>query len=210
MQMTVSTISFVIVMVALAFQMIWLSIARRAREKYLRDLASFRSPSSSLSRYYHWRVEKVSNSLIDAVVFEVILTSSVVVIGVISLNPAEFNSVLPIVIFVVIISSLSSIQGVHQIKELKKIEHRFLERLEPATDKIDAARSFVMPLVGSYGHDVGKQWFALYRISQRQDTVGWSLRDVLMDRALREQGGMVELGTSNNTSLEKDDGPGLD
>jgi hypothetical protein len=198
-------------MVAFLIQMTWLFITRRAQSKYLADLVVFRKPTGRLARYYQWRVDKVQNSVIDGLVFEAVLIVTVIAMVVYSLNPAQFGLMVPIVVFVIIISSLSVVQNIYRVNNAKKRELRLLAHLKETNDKIATARSVVLSLIQSDQKEDGRVWFALYKIAQRQDTIGWSVRDVLLDKGLQDRADSLEPGAPSRDygSRNPDTGPGI-
>ncbi len=211
MQVVASTFSFIVVMVALLIQMIWLFITRRAQNRYLSDLVVFRKSTGQLARYYQWRVDKVQNSVLDGIAFESGLIVALVIVVVTSLNPSQVPLMIPLVGFVVVISSLSVVQNINRVNNAKKREQKILAHLEETDDKIATARSIVLDLIRSDLKEDGRVWFALYRIAQRQDKIGWSVRDVLLDKRLQDRADSLEPGAPSRDygSRDPDTGPGI-
>lgn len=147
------------------------------------DISHFRRPSSALSRYYSWRVTRLRNALLETVVFETILISSIV--GIIAFA-GILNLLLPlspIILFVFIISTLTSLQMSWRVKGIVERELRILDRLRSTEDKIGLAGQMVDELYQAGAYADGRIWFALFKITLREDPIGWSVRDVLMDRS---------------------------
>jgi len=211
MQTFVSTYSFVIVLVALTIQMVWLSLARKARDIYLKDLVAFRKPSTGLSRYYSWRMASVRNAVIDGILFAIVLLVTILIMIVASIDLSELLVFLPVIIFVVGISFLTAIQSAYRVNQSIKTERSLLGHLEPAQDKIGVAWDIALGLVNSGNKENGRVWYVLYRIAQRQDPVGWSVRDVLLDKDLRGRADSLEPGAPSRRygSRNPDTGPGI-
>lgn len=211
MQTFLSTFAFIIVLVALSIQMVWMSVARKARDTYLRDLVVFRKPSKSLSRYYEWRMDSVRNAVIDGVAFVSVLLIVIVIMVYGSIPMSEFIGFLPIIMFVIAVSILATVQSVVRVDRSKKTEMGITQRIEAAVDKIGVAREIVLDLIQSDGKENGRIWYVLYRIAQRQDGIGWSMRDVLLDKGLKDTADSLEPGAPSRRygSRNPDTGPGI-
>ncbi|MFW9918260.1 MAG: hypothetical protein ACFFED_01560 [Candidatus Thorarchaeota archaeon] len=211
MQTFVSTFSFVIVLIALVIQMIWISLARKARDTYLGDLASFRKPSSTLSRYYKWRMDCVRNTVIDGIVFSSVLLVTIVTMVSVSISMDNLLAFLPVILFVIGISILTMIQSAYRVSESTKKERQLLDHLEPAQDKIGVAKGIALDLISSDKKEDGRIWYILYRIAQRQDSIGWSVRDVLLNKGLKNDASSLEPGAPSRGygSRDPDTGPGI-
>jgi hypothetical protein len=211
LQTFTDTLPFFIVIAAMFVQMIWMIIARRARDAYLKDLATFRTPSSRLSRYFRWRVSSVLNSALDAIIFEMALVITVIIMIVVAITPDEYTIMLPVFAFVVILSSASTLQSINRVRGALKIEETVVTRMQSQEDKIGAAKSIILPLLRNRSKDDAQNWFVLYRIAQHQDPVGWSIRDALLDRTMLSRMGTLEPGASTKEIGPKDSerGPGI-
>ncbi len=209
MQSVFGMTSFLIIMTALFIQMVWLWITRKGRKEYITDLTSFRSPSGRFSRYYQWTITKLSRALADAVVFEIVLVIAITVLLYFTEGIVTFWNYLPIIVFVVILSSLSSLQVAYRVRKLLAKEEQILERMESAEHKIDKAKEIVDGLKGEGPEGDGREWFALYKISQRTDPIGYSVRDVLMEmqKKAAEPSGAVYQPAQDTTP--GDVGPGI-
>ncbi len=210
MQIDVSTLPFFIVIAAMFVQMIWMILARRARDAYLKDLVRFRTPSSRLSRYFRWRVNSVRNSTLDAVIFELALVITVIIMIFVTITPDEYPIMLPIFAFVVVLSSASTLQTINRVRRAQEIERTVVTRMQSQPDKISAARSIVIPLLMNRSKADAQNWFVLYRIAQHQDPVGWSIRDALLDKTLVSRVGSLEPGASVRETKPSDGESGPD
>lgn len=183
MQSVVQVYSFVIIINALFLQGILTYIVRKGRNSFLDDISHFRRPSSALSRYYSWRVTRLRNALLETVLYETLLVSSIIgiiaFVGILDL----LLPLSPIILFVVIISTLSSIQMSWRVKGIVEREQSILDRLRSAEDKIGLAEQMVEELYQAGAYADGRIWFALFKITLREDPIGWSVRDVLMDKS---------------------------
>ncbi|MFX1265148.1 MAG: hypothetical protein ACFFH0_07190 [Promethearchaeota archaeon] len=183
MQSVVQVYSFVVITNALFFQGVLTYIVRKGRNDFLDDISHFRRPSSALSRYYSWRVTKLRNALLETVLFETFLISSI--IGIVA-----FAGILdlllplsPIILFVVTISTLTSLQMSWRVKGILVREQGILKKLSGAEDKIGLVEQMVDELYQAGAYADGRIWFALFKITLREDPIGWSVRDVLMDKS---------------------------
>lgn len=208
MQTMNSILPFAIIIAAMFVQMIWMTLARRARMAYLKDLVSFRTPSSRLSRYFRWRVGSVRNSTLDAIIFEMALVITVLVMIVVAITPDEYTIMLPIFVFVVILSSASTLQTINRVRGAQRIEKTVVTRMQSQQDKISAARSIVLPLIMNRSKADAQNWFVLYRIAQHQDPVGWSIRDALLDKTLASRVDSLEPDASVREPKPDDSGNG--
>ncbi len=183
MQLTpTSILSFVIIFHALFMQGVWLFLGRRARDKYLGDIMSFRAPSSSMARFYNWRVTRFLNAILEGVIFLAILLGSLILLSMALANLALFMDVILYVLFVMFLSFLSSMQMAWRVKQINERENGIMTSIGTSTDKIGIARDLVENLMvqGSMGD--GRVWFALYRLAQRPNQAGWAIRDVLIEK----------------------------
>jgi len=183
MQSVVQVYSFVIIINALFLQGILTYIVRKGRNNFLDDISHFRRPSSALSRYYSWRVTKLRNALLETVLFETLLVSSIIgivaFVGILHL----LLPLSPIILFVVIISTLSSIQMSWRVKGIVEREQSILDRLRSVEDKIGLVEQMVDELYQAGAYADGRIWFALFKVTLREDPIGWSVRDVLMEKS---------------------------
>ncbi len=201
-------LSFVIILHALLMQGIWLYLGRYARNRYLGDIMHFRAPSSTLSRYYDWRVNKFVNALIEGVVFLVILLGSMILLSIALADFAAFMNVILYVIFVMFLSIISAVQMAWRVKEINERENRIITSIGTSIDKVGIARELVEDLMiqGSVGD--GRVWFALYRLAQKSNQAGWAIRDVLIEKG-KEMREMLQYSESEVDSAAPDKGPGI-
>ena len=181
-------ISLVIIIQALILQGIWLLLGRRARDSYLGDIMHFRTPVSSMSRYYDWRVTKSINAVMEGIVFQIILVGSLIGISVVLADFAAFIDAIVYVLFVMALSLMSSMQMAWRVKEINDRERNIISSVSTSSDKIGIAQSLIENLILQGQMGDGRVWFALYRLAQKQNQVGWAIRDVLIEKGkeLRE------------------------
>lgn len=169
----------------------------------------FRKPVSVFSRYYDWRVTKFFNALLEGVVFLVILLASLILVSIALVDFAAFIDAILYVLFVMFLSFLSSVQMAWRVKEINERENELRSSISAAIDKIGIVREMIENLIiqGSMGD--GRVWFALYRLAQRPNQVGWAIRDVLLEKAkeLRE---MDQYSTRESDRSAPDKGPGIE
>lgn len=183
MQSVVQVYSFVVITNALFFQGILIYIVRKGRNNFLDDISHFRRPSSALSRYYSWRVTKLRNALLETVLFETFLISSIVGIVAFAGILHLLLPLSPVILFVVILSTLTSLQMSWRVRGILDREQGILNKLSGAEDKIGLVEQMVDELYQAGAYADGRIWFALFKITLREDPIGWSVRDVLMDKS---------------------------
>lgn len=189
-------------------QGVWLYLGRRARDVYLGDIMQFRAPSSFMSRYYNWRVTRFINALIEGVVFLVILLGSVILLSVAIAGVSAFMGASFYVVVVMFLSFVSIVQMAWRVKEINERENGIMASISTSADKIGIARELVENLMiqGSIGD--GRVWFALYRLAQRPNQVGWAIRDVLIEKG-KEMREMFQYSNSDGDQAARDEGPGI-
>jgi len=213
MQTFFNPVIVVFFMQALFLQSVWLYLGRISRNQYLADIMSFRSASTRLSRYYKWRVTRFENALGEGAIFLVLLVISLYALG-FSLFPIDdVNNALPIVLFVVFLSLISALQHAWRVREVVEAEGRIVTAIKTSTDKIGVGKMMVddLYLQGAMGD--GRTWFALFKIAQRQDQVGWVIRDVLIEKGKEEDARFqrqISRSSSNDSSTDAGEGPEID
>jgi len=204
-----SALSFMIFFQAIFLQGAWLYLGRRARNVYLGDIMQFRTPSSFTSRYYNWRVTSFINALIEGVVFQVILVGSLILLSLALADFAAFLGSSLYVVIVMVLSFVSSMQMAWRVKAINEQEKGIIASVATSADKIGIAKELIENLMiqGSMGD--GRVWFALYRLAQRPNQVGWAIRDVLIEKG-KEMREMFQYPKSEGEQAPRDDGPGID
>ncbi len=211
MQALYSPVSLVFILHALFLQAAWLYLGRISRNRYLVDVMTFRAPSSRLSRYYHWRLTSFENAIGEGVVFILILVSSLYGLGFSLFGVDQVNGSFLIVLFVVALSFMSALQHAWRVKEIVDSEGRISTAIHTAIDKIGVARLMVddLYLQGELGD--GRTWFALFRLAQRQDQIGWAIKDVLLEKGREEEARFhKQTQKSGSVSSDTDSGPDID
>jgi len=209
MQLTpYNILSLVIIIQALFLQGVWLFLGRYARDIYLGNIMRFRAPKSYISRYYDWRVTKFVNALMEGIVFLVILFCSLILISVALADLAAFMDAIFYVAFVMFLSFLSSMQMAWRVKEINERETRILSSISASVDKVGVARNMVEDLIIQGAMGDGRVWFALYRLAQRQNQVGWAIRDILLEKS-KELRAMQHYPESTRDLATPDKGPGI-
>ena len=90
---------------------------------------------------------------------------------------------LAITLFVVVLSAISSIQMTMRVRDVLRKEKVILKKIADPVDRIGLIREMVDELYQAGAYADGHIWFALFKISQQQDVIGWSVRDVLMEKS---------------------------
>ena len=200
MQAFFSPVSLVFILQGLLLQSIWLYLGRISRNRYLTDIMTFRVPSGRLSRYYHWRITSFENALSEGAVFLLLLVSSLYALGFAIFTVELVNGAFLIVVFVVFLSFLSALQHAWRVKEVVDGENRIDTAIKTSTDKIGVAKMMVddLYLQGAMGD--GRTWFALFKLAQKQDQVGWVIRDVLLEKGKEEDARFERQSTKPSSS----------
>ena len=175
-------LAFIIFLQAVLLQSIWLLIGRRARDRYLYDIMNFRRPASSMSKYYHWRVTTYGNAILEGIMFQFILVGSLVIVSVLIADLSLFFEASLFVVFVMILSFISSMQMAWRVREINIQERRIVMGIGSSVDKYGIARNMVDDLFMQGAMGDGRVWFALYRIAQESNPVGYIVRDVLIEK----------------------------
>ena len=206
MQIFYSIVMIAIVSLAIFLQTLWLIIGRISRNRYLHDIMMFKKPSSSLSRYYSWRVEYSANGIVEGFVFIFILIISVIVSGLTIFPMDSVIQSVPIFLIFVALSFLSSVQHAWRVKEINDTETRIITSVKTSSDKIGVAKRMVDDLYNQGALGDGRTWFALFKLAQKQDQIGWAIRDVLMEKGKEEAERMQRQKIGQDTA-KTDSGP---
>jgi hypothetical protein len=209
MQTFFNMYSLLVLFQGLFVQSIWLAIGRFARNQYLKDIMSFRSPSSRLSRYYSWRTDSFINVVLEGVMLEFVLVASIIGLLAFMYSIEEFFTQGLIILFIVALTFLSSLQLSWRVREINTAERRLTDSIGPSRDKIGIARDIVENLYAQGEMGDGRVWFALFRLSQRPEPVGWAVRDVLMEKNRLEQEKQKTASTTQDPTEKGVPGPGI-
>jgi hypothetical protein len=208
MQILFTMTIFIIMLYGVLLQTAWLYLGRKARDKYLNDIMSFRKPSSSLSRYYHWRVNSFLNALTEGGLFLIILIGSTITLVTILFGFETLVASTFIVFFIVFLSFISAMQHAWRVREVVDSETRIVVSVGYSKDKIGVAKAMVEDLYMQGQMGDGRMWFALFRLAQRPDSIGWAIRDVLIEKG-KEEEARLQRSKTDSSSLTKN-GPGID
>ena len=206
MQSQVNLVTFVVVLLALFLQTMWLLIGRISRDRYLRDIMNFRTPSSSLSRYYSWRVENSANGIVEGFVFLFVLMTVVITAGLIAFTIDLVMQSSLILLLIGLLSFLTAIQHAWRVKEINDTETRIITSIKTSEDKIGIAKRMVDELHGQGVLADGRTWFALFKLAQRRDQIGWSIKDVLIEKGKEEEAHLQKQKQSQDAA-SVDSGP---
>jgi hypothetical protein len=209
MQTFYSFFSFIIIMQALVVQSVWLFVGRVSRDRYLKDIMQFRSPSSTLSRYYEWRVSSFGNALIEGIGLEFILIAVLVVVSMLIADFAMLIQQSLIVLFVAVLTFMSSMQLAWRVRGISTAEEYIVTSVKVSEDKIGVARRMIEDLYQQGEMGDGRMWFALFRLSQRPDPIGWAIRDVLMDKSKEEEKRLMR-EIDRLKAQDAESGPGIE
>ncbi len=203
MQTLAAMLTYSIILFGLALQFLWLALARKGRDAYVRDLTHFRKPSNPLARYYSWRVISFRNALQESLFFEVLLL--LVILGVI-----QFTTGFPFIeytmwvgIFVMTLSLISGLQMSLRVRTLVKLRSKMAADIGSSDDLVSKAREIVEALHVAGRNADGRLWFVLFEVAQQPNPVGYSARDVLLSLS-REPSEPLKDDTAGNA------GPGVE
>jgi hypothetical protein len=202
-------LTFVIFLQAVLLQSVWLLIGRRARDRYLYDIMHFRKPTSSMSRYYHWRVTSYGNAILEGIAFQFILVGSLVIVSVLIADLSLLFDSFLFVLFVMILSFISSMQMAWRVREINIQEDRIITGVGSSIDKYGIAKDMVDNLFMQGAMGDGRVWFALYRIAQEPNPVGYIIRDVLIEKN-REVAESRKYAMTDTRNTSDDSGPGIE
>jgi hypothetical protein len=169
----------------------------------------FRRPASSMSRYYHWRITTYGNAIVEGIAFQFILVGSLIIVSVLIADLSLLMDSFLFVVFVMILSFASSMQMAWRVREINIQERHIITGVGSSVDKFGIARDMVDNLFmqGSMGD--GRVWFALYRIAQEPNPVGYIIRDVLIEKN-REVAGSRKYVRTDTGKPTSDSGPGIE
>ena len=114
--------------------------------------------------------------------FQFILVGSLVIVSVLIADLTLFLDSFLFVAFVMLLSLASSMQMAWRVREINIQEGRVVTGIGSSVDKFGIAKTMVENLFmqGSMGD--GRMWFALYRIAQEPNPIGYIIRDVLIEK----------------------------
>jgi len=153
-------------------------------------------------------VDSFLNALIEGTLFLIILIGSIITLSTILFS---FESLLAssfILVFIVFLSFISVMQHAWRVKEVVDSEARIVTSVGYSKDKIGTTRTMVEDLFMQGPMGDGRIWFALFRLAQRPDTIGWAIRDVLIEKGKEEDARFRRSKTDSGSLPER--GPGID
>ena len=205
MQNLFTLLSTIIVMTGLFIQFLWLFISRVGKSKYLDDITGYRKLSSILSRYYAWRLRSIGNVLVESIGLVLVVLAVGIGLVMVVTETVDLFTLLTIFVFVGTLTFVSGLQTTWRVKGLLDVQREITVGLERENDKIGKVRELVDKLDVTGSTIDGRVWFALFRLAQEQNPVGWSIRDVLIAKR-REIQKRVEIGKS----ATGEPGPGIE
>lgn len=182
MQLQGFELGFFAMAASLLLQFFWMAIGRRASNGYIRAITQYRRPTSALPRLYGWGVQSVGNSLLEEIVLNGLLLAVTAVYAALYFPVETIPVNLPLLGFVFVLSGASSLQRTRRVQSLVSVRKKTMESIGGGTDIIGDVRTIVNELRDSPIPD-GRVWFVLFEVALRQDTTGYSVRDVLMDKS---------------------------
>jgi len=183
MQTALVSFWYVILIAGFAVQSVWMVLTRIGREQYIRSITSFQKPSSPSGRYYGWHLSRPRNAAIEGALLDVVLVLLVFYLALALADIYAIIPILPILFLVLLLSSIVPFQTASRIGGLAAIERKLYDNVSASADKVGQTRVIIENLLSPAQIPDGRYWFALFRIALREDPVGWSVRDVLMEKA---------------------------
>lgn len=181
MQFDFMTAPYLFVVLAFMIQIFWFMLQRRGQIDYAQDLYHFRGPTTVFSRYYAWRSSTVGKSVIDAGLFNIVSLGLIVVFGVLTVGPEGMMEISALVVLIGVFSVFNVGQIARRVRERIELERTIIRNMSQSVDKVGEARRLVEQQVLTGQSRNPTVWFALFRVAQIQDQIGWSLRDVLLE-----------------------------
>ncbi|MEE8181741.1 MAG: hypothetical protein V3T87_00340 [Candidatus Thorarchaeota archaeon] len=180
MQTLATMLTYSIILFGLALQFLWLALARKGRDAYVRDLTHFRKPSNPLARYYSWRVINFRNALLESLFFEALLLLGILVLIQFTTGFPFIEYTMWVVIFIMTLSFMSGLQMSLGVRTLVKLRSRMAADIGNADDFVGKAKDIVEALNVAGRNADGRLWFVLFEVAQEPNPVGYSARDVLL------------------------------
>ena len=180
MQTLATMLTYSIILFGLALQFLWLALARKSRDAYVRDLTHFRKPSNPLARYYSWRVIDFRNALLESLFFEVLLLMGILVLIQFTTGFPFIEYTMWVVIFIMTLSFMSGLQMSLGVRTLVKLRSKMAADIGNSDDFVGKTRDIVEVLHVAGRNADGRLWFVLFEVAQQPNPVGYSARDVLL------------------------------
>jgi hypothetical protein len=203
--------SYLIVVNALLIQGVWIYIGRRGEKAYIDDLTNFRVPKSSLSRFYGWRVTQTANVVLEGLILEAVLLSTIVGFALLAGDIMILLPLMPLLVFVVFLTIVSIGQLARRVAFIVDKEAMVVKRIRTSEFKIEEAKSIVDDLSNAGQFADGRLWFVMFRISSQQNAIGWAVRDVLMEKGRTLQKQLeAEAARRESERPPSSEGPGIE
>ena len=180
MQTLATMLTYSIILFGLALQFLWLALARKGRDAYVRDLTHFRKPSNPLARYYSWRVIDFRNALLESLLFEALLLLGILVLIQFTTGFPFIEYTMWVVIFIMTLSFMSGLQMSLGVRTLVKLRSKMAADIGNSDDFVSKTRDIVEVLHVAGRNADGRLWFVLFEVAQQPNPVGYSARDVLL------------------------------
>jgi len=183
MQMIAAGYWYFVLIAGLVVQGVWMLLTRWGRERYIRSITNFRKPSSASEQFYGWHLSAPGNVVLEAIIVDSAIVLLVLYVTFTQADMSYFMGALPVLALVMILSIVAPIQTARRVGGLVRIEKELYDNINAATDKVSQVRTVIDNLLNPLQVPDGRYWFALFRIALTEDPVGWSARDVLMEKA---------------------------
>ncbi|MHA1780601.1 MAG: hypothetical protein ACTSYL_07035 [Candidatus Thorarchaeota archaeon] len=174
--------SSIVIAMAFGAQVIWTFLIRRGQIHYTRDLYHFRAPSTIFSRYYHWRVSSQGVTMAEALLVNGVSLGAIIYFGMLVLGFYAFHEISWLILVMVGFSIITVVQIFQRSRRMHLIEHTIIQKMKDSVDKIAEAKSIVNQYISAGKFTKVSVWLALFRVAQIQNSVGWAMRDVLLEK----------------------------
>ncbi len=202
--------SYLIVINALIIQGVWIYIGRKGEQVYIDDLTSFRMPKSSLSRFYRWRMTQTANIVLEGMILEAVLISTIAGLALLAGDIMILLPLMPLLVFVVFLTIVSIGQLARRVAFIVDKEAMIVRRLNSSEFKIEEAKNIVDDLSSAGQFADGRLWFIMFRISSQQNAIGWAVRDVLMEKGRMMQKQLDAEAARKSDSPPSSEGPRIE
>ncbi len=209
MQLDNNTTAVIVIAVAFVSQMAWSFLLRRGQRDYVLDLYHFRSPTTVFSRYYSWRAASLLRTVCETTLVNVFSLGAIIYFGLLVLGFYGLRELSWLIFIMIGFSAITVIQIIVNSKRMHRIQHQTVRKLTEAVDKIAEAKTMVDEYIQEGTFTKIPVWLALFRVAQIRNSVGWAMRDVLLEkRDITEREEKSNNGPSDVSN--ESSGPGIE
>ncbi|MCF2135727.1 MAG: hypothetical protein K9W43_00635 [Candidatus Thorarchaeota archaeon] len=141
-------------------------------------------------------------TIVEALLVNGISLGAVIYFGILTLGFYAFREISWLILVMVGFSIITLVQIIQRSRKMYRIEKTTIQNIEQSADKIAEARSIVERYIRAGEFTKVSVWLALFRVAQVQNSVGWAIRDVLLEKRdtfhTTDKAGEGPIGTSDN------------